>query len=186
MPTERQKLFIYISIAIGLVLVMIILYFLFFRGESTPDEIIETPGDTIDTATPSTPSTPTTPTVPISTEPKDELYARQTSRIFVERFNSYSNQNGNSHIDDVLPLSTPQMIDWLETQALESSNEYSGVTTVVVASRVESISETTAQVAVDVQQVIMEGSLERTEQKSGRVNLLKSGDTWKVDGWFWN
>lgn len=186
MLTRRQKIIIFTSIIVGLVIVLISLYFLFFKAKPEVPEDIILPDGAVDTSTTGISTTPTVPTiVPLTAEQKEELYARQTARTFVERFNSYSNQNGNSHITDVLSLATDEMAQWLNNQVLDGSNDYFGVTTVVVASRVESIASLSASVGVDVQQVTTDKTGEHTLQRSGRVDLLKINNIWKVDGWFW-
>ena len=69
------------------------------------------------------------PEIFVPVEKSREIYAKQIARLFVERFTTFSNQNGNTHIDDVLILATPQMGKWIETQKIKAAAEYHGVTT---------------------------------------------------------
>lgn len=121
----------------------------------------------------------------IDVEP-GETYLKQLARIFVERFSSYSNQNENQHIEDVLSLATVSMQRWLVTQRIDRSNNYEGVTARVIASFVEDFNEESAVVVIEVQQVLKDNVSEKTEQRSGRVNLEKVNDEWKVSGFFWD
>lgn len=115
----------------------------------------------------------------------DDVYAKQVSRIFVERFQTYSNQNNNSHIEDVLPLLTSSMAKWAQNQGLEQSTDYKGVVTKVISSQIDSIDEDKAVVLVDIQQTITQVGSQKVEYKSGRVNLVKFDNTWKVNGFYW-
>jgi hypothetical protein len=116
---------------------------------------------------------------------KDELYVKQISRQFVERFFTYSNQNENQHITDVFPIITSRMRDWVESKALEQSTEYSGVTSKVVSSKVSSFEETKAVVSVGIFQIVSFGNEIKKEDKNGRVELVQEDGIWKVDGFFW-
>jgi len=189
MLTLRQRIFIIIGLIAGLLSAVLIYYFLILRRAPSEEQVPrEEPaegmaeeesaalksGSTLDLL------------IPVSTEDAGERYARQVARIFVERFGSYSNQNNNRHIDDVMELSTPSMQKWLKTKEAGTGSPYYGVTTLVVASRIESITDTVASVRVDVQQKIEEGGGERVEQRSGKVELLGSGVGWKVNGLYWD
>lgn len=123
---------------------------------------------------------------PETPEEKEELYLRQLSRIFIERFYSYSSQNGNEHIEDVLPLATTQMQNYIKSQEFEQSQEYSGVTTQVIASKLEAKSEDAATISVKVQQTHMTLETSEKSQKSGKIEFIRDKDgQWKVDGVFW-
>src|SRR3989338_3445329 len=186
--TLRQRIFIAIGLIAGLILA-IVLYVYVLRGRASELATVA-PTSTQATAQAPVAAQPAQLPVPrlpeLSDEEREEMYVKQTARIFVERFGSYSNQNNNRHIDGVLSLSTPTMQAWLETQRLPQGETYYCVTTAVIASRIESRTATSAAVHVDVQQAITENGDERVEQKSGRVELEKIGEQWLVDGFFWN
>lgn len=116
----------------------------------------------------------------------DEQAARQASRIFVERFSSFSNQNQNSHIEDAMALATDNMSTWLETQRVEMSTSYDGVTTNVQAIQVRDLSTSKATVGVSTQRTFLsKDGKESVEQQDGRVELTKIGGQWKVNGFYW-
>ena len=119
------------------------------------------------------------PAVPTS----PELYVRQLSRIFVERFGSYSNQNNNQHIKDVDPLLTPTMRRWVQSQNQQQSNDYEGQTTKLISSSVTSfIQEASAEVQIGVQQEKTIGNSTETVYRDGRVELLYQNGKWLIDG----
>lgn len=189
-PTDVRKRLIIIAGILAGVLLALFLFIAVLRDKkepSNPEEDVPA-GTTTTGATPSqaTPPPASTPgaTQPTNGDPED-VYLKQLARIFVERFGSYSNQNDNRHITDVLSLATERMQAYLESQALESARVYAGVTTKVVASRITEKSGNTAIVAVDVQRVIREDGTERSEYASGTVTLKKVSGEWKVDGLFW-
>lgn len=183
----RKRIFIIISVLVGFVAVFAMIFLLFNRNKE-PEAIDVSNDETVDETGQQGEVTNTgTPAQPESFPNNSaEVYAKQVTRIFVERFNSYSNQNDNQHIDDVLSMTTPVMASWLETQRLDESRDYRGVTTMVVASRVLSLSDSNAMVEVDTQQIVEENGGAETIQKSGRVELVKSGEDWKVDGFYWD
>jgi len=118
-------------------------------------------------------------------EATNQTTAKQTARIFVERFSSYSSQNENEHIESVLPLITDEMRDWVEKQTVEQTTEYSGQTTEIIASSVEDSSSDEATVQIQALITQRSDGTESTTQKNGRVELTKVNGSWKVDGFFW-
>ncbi len=189
---DKRRLYILVSIIVALVLVIILVFV--FRNQS------ETPTPT--TATPPTPSvseveTPASPAstpvpifadapIPTNSDTPDEQYVQQIARIFVERLGSYSNQNNNQHIEDAKALATSRMQAWLDTQAIEAGQDYAGVTSRVIASSVESLSETEATVRIGTQQYFEGVGAPGTAYQSGIVELVFVDNDWKVSGLFWN
>ena len=122
---------------------------------------------------------------PVTQQQKEELYVRQLSRMFIERFYSYSNQNKNEHLQDVLPLATQNMQKYILKQKVETSDEYIGVTTKLLSSEIVSLTETNAEVKVSVQQQNTTAKTTEKSQKSGKILFLKDiSGQWKVDGVF--
>lgn len=187
MLTLRQRIFVGSGIVIGLVLVFVLVSYI----RNRPDKE-ETPTDTARVETrdvaPS-PAPQVRPPVEPIVYPPGEQVIRQTARMFVERFASFSNQNDNAHIEDAKALATPRMQKWLETQQVALSREYSGMTTQVLAMELGDTSGVVARVEVSTQQDIskLENGLvsSKMQQRKGRVELIKVGNDWKVDGFFW-
>ncbi len=118
--------------------------------------------------------------------PPEEIYVKQLSKIFVERFGSYSNQNDNKHIEDALALSTETMARWLQTQTIEEGQEYLGVTTNVISTSVTEITENDAEVSVGAQVRTSAALGVETSYRTGRVELVRVGNDWKIDGLYWD
>lgn len=191
MITLRKKLFIIIGIVSGLIIAILLGYYLLrdrvvnIIGEGG---ILNKTGGTTDIGqTGQSGQVDTTPVNVYVSKPVDmSVYAKQVAKIFVERFTTYSNQNSNQNIDDVLPMSTPVMVKWLETQRAGLGVEYQGMSTSVVASRIISIDDNSAMVEVDTQQQIMTTSGMELKQRTGRVELNQENGDWKVNGFYWN
>ena len=119
----------------------------------------------------------------------EELYTKQLAKIFTERFNTYSNQNDNVHIEEVESLVTESMYDWIETNKMKYSENYEGVTSQVLSTEVLEFDEEKSVVLLGVKQNIqkeIEGVLDaETEIKDARVELVKENGSWLVDGFFW-
>lgn len=185
----RKRMLATIGLVLAVIILLIVAYLL---SRNTVDEEQTTPTETpIPAFTESSNTTPdqfiVVPPLKESTELKDPdaLFAKQTARTFVERFASYSNQNDNVNIDNVLPMTTASMGAWIATQTKELSKEFEGAISTVVASSILSYSSEKAEVRVDVQQALEMKAEKSTIQKSGRVVLVKSGSEWKVDGFYW-
>ncbi len=190
MITLRQRIFILSGVIVGLVIVLILVVSLDndpevgSEGETTVDDQTDVVSD-IDRSV-SVPAERETDQGSFPEYGPDEQAARQTARVFVERFASFSNQNQNMHIEDALALSTSNMTKWLETQRQQMSNEYTGVTTRVQAIKVRNLAANRATVGVSVQRSFGEKNGEtRMEQNEGRVELLKQQNQWKVNGFYW-
>ncbi|MCF6276260.1 MAG: hypothetical protein L3J07_00230 [Candidatus Magasanikbacteria bacterium] len=116
----------------------------------------------------------------------EEVSAKQTARLFVERFQTYSNQNDNKHIDDVIHLVTDSMAVWVRAQKVDKSLDYEGVTTQILASNVSNLESSSVTVNIEARQTVENSEGENTEQKSGRIELVKVSGEWKVSGFFWD
>ncbi len=193
MLTLRQRLALIIS-AIALVIALII-FGVWWSRRAKPITPIntETPSSTFDV--PVTPpalsdEVPRFGDVPI-TEPKDEnaeeRYVRQLASIFVERFATYSNQNGNRNLSDVEPISTLSLMEWVSRQGLTASSTYQGVTASVLSTTLAKREADAATVNVGVQETISQaGQADLLRQRTGRVELVKVGGTWKVNAFYWD
>lgn len=189
MLTLRQRIFVIsgIIIAIILAIVFIILWQKKVReeGPAATETPIEKEAEIIDKQTKvGVTSEAISGKIPQNVNP-DELLAKQISRIFVERFMTYSNQNDNAHVEDALKLASANMETWIRAQAQQKSNEYQGVTTRVLSSSIRESSQDKIVVEVAVQQELRASKTSELVQKKGRVELVKSEKTWLVSGFYW-
>ncbi|PJA89759.1 MAG: hypothetical protein CO137_02510 [Candidatus Magasanikbacteria bacterium CG_4_9_14_3_um_filter_32_9] len=189
MDDIRKRLFIIIGL-VSFVIIAIVLVILFLTKDKVDntESVVETPQENIDNTTNNGNQNNTNiPTVKeLPPQNPEEVSAKQVARIFVERFETYSNQNDNSHIDDVLFLVTDNMVSWVKEQSLQQSSDYQGVTTQVLASNVSDLTSNSATVNIEAWQTVENSEGTVSLQKSGEVNLVKVGAEWKVDGFYWN
>jgi len=198
MLTLRQRIFVGIGVVVGII-IAILLVVLLVRA---PQDEIENPtqSNIIDSNSgplivDTTEIIADTNQLPINQEPPEELYVKNTARIFVERFFTYSNQNSNEHIADVVSLATTGMQTYMQSQKIaQSQDSYSGMTTRVLTTDLSSFDSDagTAQVRIGAQQTIAireNGSTQVVENivlKEGTVAFEKVQETWKVAGVFWD
>ena len=188
MLTLRQRIFIYISIFIGLIIAGILIYLFVNNSGGVRDYLKQKSGQILNVNNgPVNQTATTTPTLGVvKAKPlTPDVYVKQLSRIFVERFGTYSNQNNNSHISEVSSLCTKTMVNWLKTQKLTNSSEYFAVTTKMIAGEVVKLDNNSAVVQVQVQQILENKNGQQVVQKNGQVELLKVAEDWKVDGLYW-
>lgn len=197
MMTLRQRVFIIVSLIIGIIVVIVL--FLYYRRTQNELSTVEnvTGGSAQDSqqapvnAGESKDLGPAETPVKVAEPYSEDLYVRQLSKIFVERFYSFSNQNDNGHIADSLELASPSMKTWMEAQAKEFNKEYEGVVTSVFASKLAEKTETSATVTIQTQQKwerkTTGGALTQEERRrNGKITLVKIDGKWLVDGFFWD
>lgn len=123
---------------------------------------------------------------PEAPEASERRYVGQLAGIFVERFGTYSNQNDNRHIADVVEMATTRMQPWLEKQAQDQGAQYAGMTTNVISRSVDAYTEDTrATVRLGVQQIVQRAGEETDSYRTARVELVKGTGGWLVDGMYW-
>lgn len=192
MLTLRQRLALIIT---GVVLTIGLIIFGYWWSRRTPPPaqiVTETTGTTtVPVAPPALPNdvprfgdTPITAPTNVNAE---ELYVRQLAGIFVERFATYSNQNNNRNLMDVEPISTPSLMMWVAQQGLAASTTYQGVTARVLSTTLSAKTDDTATVAVSAQETLSRaGAADDLRQRTGRVELVKINNTWKVNAFYWD
>lgn len=185
----RKRIFLIVGLAV-LFLVLLVLLLLNRSKPTTPPKTVDTNTSDVNTPEQLPPETIlnlTPPPPPSTAEEREKLFVVQLSKIFVERYMSYSNQNGNNHINDVRDLITPRMVTFLETQKIPFSNDYKGSTTKVISSSLASFESQKASVTIGIQQFLEEDNKPTgsTAYKNGTVSLIKGESGWKVDGLFW-
>ncbi len=187
----RKKIFIFSGLSL-LFLIALLLLFLFLRDPSvqapeTPATTTTPTGTDLPITSESTePLTNTPPPPPATTEERERIYVKQLARTFVERFETYSNQNDNRNIEDATELATANMASYIATKSQQEGSAYQGVTTKVISMDVVSFSGTSASVKIGAQVESQTQSASNTSYKNGRVELLKVDGVWKVNGLFWD
>lgn len=190
MISLRQRIFIAVGIILGLVLVVLLLVFFFQKDDAeTPDqtgEIVTENNIPSELVQQGNLTTTPAPAPTFSDEVPRERFARQFASMFVERYSSYSSETAGANVKSVEDMVTTKMTQFIASQNFEQTQNFYGVTTKVIASSVDSISDTSASIHVEVQQRIDDATGSRVEQKEGTVVLVSSGETFLVDGLFWD
>ena len=185
MFTLRQRIFIGVSVIVGIVLVGLLFYFLNKRSVDpelntvVAEPVVSEQEDKGILFTEEYISS-------LPEEEPEERYLRQLATNFVERFESYSNQNKNQHIVEVLPMLTDQMVKWVNTQYKDQGATYAGVTTRVVVAKLSEKVDDTATIQIETQrQIVNADGTTEVQYKKGRITTKKIDGVWKVDGFFW-
>lgn len=182
----RKRIFLIVF----LILLFFVLAYFILRKPATPEPVLETTPTQDETPAPSPEPvisdviirTPPPPP-PANPEEREKLFMVQLSKIFTERYLSYSNQNFNGNMTDVKTLVTEQMYSYLETKKVEFDKNYKGVSTKVISSSLVDYDGQKATVKIGIQQYVEEkGKNPQTVYKNGTVSLMKEGKDWKVSG----
>lgn len=195
MMTLRQR--ISIGLGLGILIIGLIVWYLLANREVAPDstgQVSDAPTITTDTIDGAAETTTPTETVPTVTAPfSEDVYLKQLSKIFVDRFATHSTQNPNDNITDVIELATPTMQAWLRTQTKTESRDYEGVTTEVLASSIAEKTADKATVLIEAQQILENKKAEASGltnkqmvQRTGKVVLVKVSGVWKIEGLYWD
>lgn len=203
MTTTRKKIFIFTGLVAGLIIVLILIFiFLIDKPEdNTPNGLANSPDQSEisfpvqnneesfqDTDTGIFYNTDVNLLADGAPRPDiTEQYLRQLASIFVERFNSYSNQNDNTHIEDASEMATDRMKRWIQTQKVVQSSNYEGVVTEVFATEMERLYDIRAVIRVQAKVTSISGGREQVEYKTGHVDLLEEVENeWLVDKFVWD
>jgi len=190
MITLRARIFIIISLAIFIILAVSIALIVFKKqsGEPSAEEtsvnenIIDETNFPTQITTPSTviPSgaTAKTPT----TEEMMQNSAKQTAKIFIERYGTYSTDNNSENIYAVQSIVTASL--WQDISrhiGAPPSAAFVGVTTKVIAINVVEFAGDKAKVDMSVQRTVTRGSSTEKISEKTSVSLIKTNDIWLVE-----
>jgi hypothetical protein len=127
-------------------------------------------------------------------EPKLEANLKATAFTFAERFGSYSNQGNFSNLDDLRVLMTTRMKAWTDNYKASQKTTaegatYYGITTQALSVQISEFDESLGRAEIIA-------TTQRREAKGSTVNpkifyqdlklqLVKTGEGWKVDSAVW-
>lgn len=191
MLTLRQKIFVFSGVVVSLLLVIFfaLLYLKQKNNNSNQNSTTTVDQNVVDTNNPNT--TFTTINDQVVTKPEgtpEELFVKQMSRFFVERFFTYSNQNDNAHITELQDSVTANMRVWMGSQSQKKDTVYSGVTTNVLSSKLTNFDKASgiASAILEIKQTFSKevgGKVEQEIiQKTVQVDFRLVNNEWKVDG----
>ena len=195
MMTLRKRIFIIASVVVLLILAISLLLIVWGNRDKT--EIIEEPIATTSpifnqqTTIPNSilndqseqPLTVKTPT----TEEMEKNAAKQLSKIFIERYATYSTDLPYQNIKDVESMVTENYwknLSAVINDSIETTN-FVGVTTKAISSSFVSWDKTEAVLNVGVVETKDESGEVNKTNKNVIVNVVKIGDDWLVSGFSW-
>lgn len=118
-----------------------------------------------------------------------ELAIKNTAKLFVERFGSYSPGADFANFDEIKPIVTLSVADWLEQYKTQLPTKqpvgFLGVTTRVVSEKIISSDETHASVMASTQREEIIGNSPNLYYKDMLVKLVWQDEQWLVDGAYW-
>lgn len=116
-----------------------------------------------------------------------EFSAVNLAKAYAARFGSWSTDNQGNNLQQLFPLSTSRMQNYLSSIDLNFENqEFFGATTKSISAEIVDMNDNSAEVLVNTQKIETNASLERNVYyQEASVYLLKSGDNWLVDRFVW-
>ena len=200
---------LFLVIGSGLVLLALVAFILYPVFKSDEEPVVVAPVVVVDPVTELVPLPPDQ--LPAATiqeqvviEPlagesmaKNEAVSRgeveRLTRLFVERFGSYSNFSNFSNVSSLESFMTPSMLayaqSFVESESVGTISGYYGVTTSIIGLKIDSINfDSNATVNIIVQEAIQDGFNADVQRRNrdGRVELVYSGGKWLVDGVYYN
>lgn len=193
MNLDRRKLVI-LGVLLAIAAALIIWWSVSLRPASPSDSSGLTPGPGGNNIGNSGGQTTTPTPIPVTTAPVPESQstAIRLSRLFVERFGTFTSQGNFEDIADLALVASSSMRQWMQTTYVPDlrkkypSTVYVGQTTQVLGTTVEKSSDTSATILVRTQQKLTEGSnTPIISNRNARLTLIKEGDAWIVDSLVW-
>lgn len=172
--------------ALAIIILLIVFIFWILR---TSDE-----SNNVNNNTNVTPPTFTPPSAKLEYQPSETVEESPTefsvinlARSYTARFGSWSTDTRGDNLNELLPLSTTKMQNYLRSIDINSEvTEFSGITTKSLSAKILNVDDNSAQVLVNTQRINTNASLEKdVYYQEAEVKMLKSSDKWLVDQFTW-
>ena len=123
----------------------------------------------------------------VSKESPTEFSALNLAKNYAARFGSWSTDNQGNNLNELLPLSTTRMQNYLKSIKSDiETGEFSGTTTKSLTASFVSMDDNSAEVLVGTQKIETNDKLEqKVYYQNASVRLVKSADIWLVDEFYW-
>jgi len=183
MEKEKRKKYAIIAI---IILVIILLIFLVSRLFDK-----SMPGDKGNEFTPPEFTPPSAQVdkndIPDPVESNTEFDVINLARNFVERFGSWSTDNQGHNLEELLVLSSAKMEKYLLSIPIDNTiEEYTGITTKSLSTKILSLTEEDALINVVTQRVETQDDLsQEIYYQDIEIGLIKSGNKWLVSSAYW-
>ncbi|PJE76279.1 hypothetical protein COV04_00145 [Candidatus Uhrbacteria bacterium CG10_big_fil_rev_8_21_14_0_10_48_11] len=129
-----------------------------------------------------------TPVAPVTVTA--ETSATRLARLFTERFGTFSTDEGFAGIVELAPLLTDSFSSWATGTYLPQlrttyKDGFASEITRVLSAHLVQEGDNKATVRLSIQRTIVVGSdAAKVENATVRVDLVRQGDNWLVDGFF--
>ncbi|RJQ34766.1 hypothetical protein C4566_01805 [Candidatus Parcubacteria bacterium] len=184
MEKSKRKIIILAAIAI---LVIIILLWLMLRGSDVWQPQNSTPlaNDNTSFIPPSKNLAYDPNVVPVFTE--TEFNVINLAKDFAARFGSWSTDNQGKNLEELLPLSTSNMKNYLAGIELNYDTEnFTGISTKSLSAKIKTMDEESAVIIVSTQRIETNSQLEdKVYYQDIEIQASKIGDKWLVDAANW-
>lgn len=114
------------------------------------------------------------------------------AKTFAERFGSFSNQSGYLSIDDLVPLMTPSLADWVESAYVpklkkehDPNGFYYQISAEAAVIKIVEQADDAAEILVTAQRLEKTDSAEKNFSQDILLELKKVDGAWLVDGAYW-
>ena len=116
-----------------------------------------------------------------------EFSAINLAKNYVARFGSWSTDNQGNNLNELLPLITSRMQDYLRNIELDfEAEKFKGITTKSLTANVVSMTDNQAEILIGTQKIETNDKLEqKIYYQDASVKLVKSADKWLVDEFYW-
>ena len=198
-PGNRKNFGILIII-LGLVLIGVIVYFVFFHDFDPQQKVvpvnISDNGQAVQLTDSNnvqdfTQNNTVTDNLPLLTDRElSQEGVKQIAASFAERYGTWSNQSNSSNLVDLKLMMTKSMQVWADdniiaTQTNDDYQEYYGMTTKAIIVEAKSFTENKAVILVGTQRTENKAGQIKTFNQNLQLDMVKSGQTWLVDGAYW-
>ncbi|MBU1202855.1 hypothetical protein KKH39_02325 [Patescibacteria group bacterium] len=125
------------------------------------------------------------PTVPKQTNL--EFDAANLAKIYAERFGTWSTDNPGHNLEELMPLSSNTMKNYLSGINTDmSADQFSGITTKAISYEILDIDDTSANIRVSCQRIKTEADLsENVFYQDIEISMTRSANQWLVTSAFW-
>lgn len=116
-----------------------------------------------------------------------EFDAVNLAKIYAERFGTWSTDNPGHNLDELMPLSSSAMRNYLSGINLDSqADKFSGMTTKAISYKIDNLDDNEADITVSCQRIKTNADLsQEVSYQNIEISMARSNDQWLVTSAFW-
>lgn len=177
---QKKRKIIWLTVLLVILILLVVLIWWLLRGSNPLNQPEE------DVPIYNTPSANLNYTAPKADEVNPtEFGVVALARMYAERFGSWSTDNQLKNLQELSQFSSPSMLNYLGQQEIRPAQEFYGISTKALSTRVTSQSESAAEVIVSTQRTENKAGQESVFYQDVRLTLVNVGDLWLVSGAYW-